>query len=101
MYNFLGVLMLFFTYFLIEILNKWFSIVLTAFIFFWLSGCTTTKQLNIDQTSIRCATIAQDVEPLNIDKSESIDTQCVRVREHAEDVLVRYKQLLKCVRSEK
>lgn len=66
-----------------------------------LASCTTTKQSNIDQTSIRCATIAQEVEPLNIDKSESIDTQCVRIREHAEGVLVRYNQLLKCFRSEK
>ena len=69
--------------------------------FILLASCTTTKQSNIDSTAIRCATIAQDVEPLNIDKSESIDTQCVRVREHAEGVLVRYNQLLKCVRSEK
>ena len=67
-----------------------------------LAACNTTKPItDIDKTSIRCATIAQDVEPLNIDKSESTDTQCFRVREHAEDVLVRYKQLLKCVRSEK
>ena len=66
-----------------------------------MAACTTTKQSSINQTSIRCATIAQDVEPLNVDKSESIDTQCVRVREHAEVVLVRYNQLLKCVRSEK
>jgi hypothetical protein len=101
MYNFLGVLMLVFTYFLIEILNRWLSIVLAAFIFLWLSGCTTTKQSSIDQTSIRCATIAQDVEPLYLDESESIDTQCVRVREHAEGVLVKYNQILKCVRSEK
>lgn len=69
--------------------------------FLWLSGCTTTKQSSVDQTSIRCATIAQDVEPLYLDESESIDTQCVRVREHAEGVLVKYNQILKCVRSEK
>lgn len=67
-----------------------------------LASCTTTKSIgDIDSTAIRCATIAQDLEPLNIDKSESIDTQCVRVREHAEGVLVRYSQILKCVRSEK
>lgn len=67
-----------------------------------LAACTTINpNVDIDQTAIRCATIAQDVEPLNVDKSESIDTQCVRVREHAEGVLVRYNQLLKCVRSEK
>lgn len=69
--------------------------------FILLAACTTSKQSSIDQTAIRCATISQDIEPLNIDKSESIDTQCVRVREHAEVVLVRYNQLLKCVRSEK
>lgn len=67
-----------------------------------IAACTTTNpSVDIDQTSIRCATIAQDVEPLNIETRESIDTQCVRVREHAEVVLVRYNQLLKCVRSEK
>ena len=66
-----------------------------------LAACTTTKQLNVDQTAIRCATIAQDVDILNIEKKESIDTQCVRLREHAEVVLARYNKLSKCVRSEK
>ena len=94
-------LVLFFIFFMTEIFLRVVSIVFALFTFLWLSGCTTTKQSSIDQTSIRCATIAQDVAPLNIDKSESIDTQCVRVREHAEVVLVRYNQLLKCVRSEK
>ena len=94
-------LMIFITFFITEIFPRVVSILLALFIFLWLSGCTTTKQSSIDQTSIRCATIAQDVEPLNVDKSESIDTQCVRVREHAEVVLVRYNQLLKCVRGEK
>lgn len=94
-------LMIFIVFFMTEILPRVVSILLALFIFFWLSGCTTTKQSNIDQTAIRCATIAQDVDPLNIDTRESIDTQCVRVREHAEGVLVRYNQLLKCVRSEK
>lgn len=69
--------------------------------FILLASCTTTKQSSIDQTAIRCATIAQDVDPLNIDQTDSIDTQCVRVREHADGVLVRYNHLLKCVRSEK
>lgn len=95
------VLIVFIIYFMAEILPRVVSIVLALCIFSWLTGCTTTKQSNIDQTSIRCATIAHDLQPLNIDKSESIDTQCVRVREHADGVLVRYNQILKCVRSEK
>lgn len=94
-------LVLFFIFFMTEIFPRVVSILLGLFIFLWLSGCTTTKQSSIDQISIRCATIAQDIEPLNVDKSESIDTQCVRVSEHAEGVLVRYNQLLKCVRGEK
>lgn len=94
-------LMIFITFFITEIFPRVVSILLALFIFLWLSGCTTTKQSSIDQTAIRCATISQDVEPLNIDTRESIDTQCVRVREHADGVLIRYNQLLKCVRSEK
>jgi predicted component of type VI protein secretion system len=67
-----------------------------------LSACTTTKpSVDIDATEIRCAGIAQDVEPLHINQSDSIDTQCVRLREHAEVVLSRYQQLLKCFRGGK
>ena len=67
-----------------------------------LAACTTTKPIvDIDATEILCAGVAQDVEPLHINQADSIDIQCVRVREHAEVVLVRYNQILKCVRSEK
>lgn len=66
-----------------------------------LASCTTTKQLNVDKTAIRCTAIAHDVDPLYLDINESIDTQCVRVREHAEMILVKYNQLIKCVRGEK
>lgn len=67
-----------------------------------LAACTTTKQhVDIDATEIRCAGIAQEVEPLYINQSDSIDTQFVRLREHAEVFLSRYQQLLKCFRGEK